>query len=336
MSRALILTLALLLACMAAALAIGRYPIPLATLVSGMGIGNGPVDPVAQMLLWHERLPRVIAAVLVGAGLGSAGASFQGVFRNPLVAPDLLGVLAGSGCGAAAAILLELPVAARMGLTFAGGLVAVALGIGIARLFGGREQDGNDAGGPLLLVFGGIVSGALCTALLSLAKYVADPENTLPDIVFWLLGSLAQIDGAALWVIGPVLAGGIAMLVGCGRFLDFLALSDDEAMSLGVPVAPLRLGVVVLATAVCALTVSIAGTIGWVGLVIPHVARLMTGAAHARLMPLSAALGAVFLVVADTLARSLIASEIPIGIVTDLVGVLAFLVMLPRVRRGWS
>jgi iron complex transport system permease protein len=333
MSRALILTLALLLACVMAALAMGRYPIPLSALAASMGLGGGPVDPVARMLLWHERLPRVIAAILVGAGLGSAGASFQGVFRNPLVAPDLLGVLAGSGCGAAGAILLGLPVAARMGMTFAGGIVAVALGIAIARLLGGREQD---EGGPLLLVFGGIVSGALCTALLSLAKYVADPDNTLPDIVFWLLGSLAQIDGAALWVIGPVLAAGIAVLVACGRFLDLLALSDDEAMSLGVPVAPLRLGVVVLATAVCALTVAIAGTIGWVGLVIPHVARLMTGAAHGRLMPLAAALGAVFLLVADTLARSLIASEIPIGIVTDLVGVAAFLVMLPRLRRGWS
>lgn len=324
----------LLLAGIVAALALGRYPIPFDTLLAIAGIGKAPVDPVAATILWQERLPRVVAAVLVGAGLGSAGAAFQGVFRNPLVAPDLLGVMAGSGFGAAMAILLGWPVWLRMVCTFGGGIGAVAFGILIAHLFG-ADEDGQDAtgGSPLLLVFGGIVSGALFTALLSLVKYRADPENTLPDIVFWLLGSLAQSDPATLRAAGPPLALGTAALVGCGRFLDLMTLPDDEAASLGVPVRPLRLAVIALATAVCALTVTLAGTIGWIGLVIPHVARLLTGPAHRRLMPLVAVLGAGFLLLADTAARTLVASEIPIGIVTDLVGVIAFLAVLPRLRR---
>ncbi|UAK25818.1 FecCD family ABC transporter permease [Sphingomonas nostoxanthinifaciens] len=334
MSRGLLFSILLLVIVMAGAACIGRYPIPPVHLLRALGLGGAAGDPIATTLLWHERLPRILGAALVGAGLASAGAAYQGVFRNPLVSPDLLGVLAGSGFGAAAAILLDLPPVARMALTFAGGGAAVALGVLVARLF--ADRDGESAGGVLLLVFGGLVSGALFTALLSLAKFVADPQNTLADIVFWLLGSLTGAAGPTLAIAGVPLAIGIALLIGCGRFLDLLVLADDEALSLGVPVRRLRLAVIAIATATCALTVTLAGTIGWVGLVVPHIVRLLTGPAHGRLMPICACIGAVFLVIADTIARTVTPSEIPIGIVTDLVGVIVFLAVLPRLRRGWA
>jgi iron complex transport system permease protein len=332
MTRTLAIALAGLLLAIFGALCIGRYPIGIATIAGSFGPGHPDTDPVAVALIWDTRLPRICAAMLVGAGLSTAGACFQGMFRNPLVAPDLLGVLAGSGVGAAAAILLGLGGPLRMALTCVGGVAAVALAILIARAFG---QRGDSDDGPLLLVFGGIVAGALFTALLSLAKYVADPDNALPDIVYWLLGSLAQVDRASLAMVAAPLLIGIAVLIASGRLLDLMVLSDDEAMSLGLPIVPVRLLLIGVATAVCAITVSIAGTIGWVGLVIPHIARLMVGPAHARLMPLAAVVGAGFLLIADTLARTATASEIPIGIITNLIGVIAFLGVLPRVGRSW-
>jgi iron complex transport system permease protein len=157
-------------------------------------------------------------------------------------------------------------------------------------------------------------------------KFVADPANALPDIVFWLLGSLASVSRGQIGEVGPLLAAGIVTLLFCGRFLDVLTLSEDEARSLGVPAPALRVAIIALATITCALTVALAGTIGWVGLVVPHVARLIVGPANRRLLPVAACLGGIFMLVSDTLARSLTASEIPIGIVTDLIGVVAFLI----------
>jgi iron complex transport system permease protein len=327
--------LALLLAAALGAACIGQYAVApgavVQVLLHSLHLAPPSADPYAATVILDARLPRVIAAILVGAGLSLAGGSYQAVFRNPLVSPGLLGVLAGAGFGAAIAILLGWPPMPRMIATFAGGLSAVAAGIAIATMFG-DDEDGN----ILLLVFGGLVSTALFTALLSLVKFVADPANALPDIVFWLLGSLASVSGGQLGEVGPLLAVGIAALLYCGRFLDVLTLSDDEARSLGVPARALRIAIIALATITCALTVALAGTIGWVGLVVPHVARLIVGPANRRLLPVAACLGGVFMLVSDTLARSLTASEIPIGIVTDLIGVVAFLIVLPRVHRGWA
>lgn len=335
MSRALPAALAVLLAAVVAAMAIGQYTLAPATVVqvllSAIHLAPPSGDPYAATVVLDTRLPRVIAAVLVGAGLSLAGGSYQAVFRNPLVSPGLLGVLAGAGFGAAVAIVLGWPPAARMLATFAGGLAAVGAGIAIAGLFGRGEE-----GSVLLLVFGGLVSTALFTALLSLVKFVADPAGALPDIVFWLLGSLASVSRAQIAEVGPLLALGIVALLYGARFLDILTLSDDEARSLGVPAQPLRIAIIAAATVTCALTVALSGTIGWVGLVVPHVARLLVGPANRRLLPIAACLGAVFVLASDTLARSVSASEIPIGIVTDLVGVVAFLLVLPRVRRGWA
>ena len=299
-----------------------------------IGLAPAPPDHVADVIVFSGRLPRMVAAILIGAALSLGGASYQSVFRNPLVSPSLLGVLAGAGFGAAVAIVMSLSAPLRLALTFAGGAAAVAVGVGVARLFG---RDNRGVGDPaiLLLVFGGLVSTALFTALLSITKFVADPNSQLPDIVFWLLGSLASVKPGTLWLIAPLLAAGCAALLYLARYLDILVLSDDEARSLGAPAGVLRIAVIAAATVTSALTVALAGTIGWVGLIVPHIARLLVGPTHRRLMPVCALVGAVFMLLADTLARCLTASEIPLGVICDLVGVVLFLLVLPRIRKGW-
>ena len=332
------LCIGLLILAAFAGLCVGRYPLParevLQALVHRLGLGAAPTDATAEVILFAERTPRVIAAMLIGAGLSLSGASYQSVFRNPLVSPSLLGVLAGAGFGAAVAVVISAPPEVRLLLTFAGGAAAVGMGVMVARAFG---QGGRGVGDPgiLLLVFGGLVSTALFTALLSIMKFVADPENQLPDIVFWLLGSLAAVQPGQLWLVGPIIAAGCVALLLLSRYLDALALSDDEARSLGLPVGCLQLAVIVAATVTSALTVALAGVIGWVGLIVPHIARLLVGPVHRRLMPVAACIGAVFMVVTDGLARTLTPSEIPLGVVSDLVGVVIFLAVLPRIRRGW-
>ena len=274
------------------------------------------------------RLPRVAAAVLVGAALASSGAAFQAVFRNPLASPSLLGVLAGASFGAALGIVLGAPWAGVQALAFVMGLAAVAFGGTVAALFRGAPV--------VMLVLGGMISNALFAALLSIVKFVADPVNQLPSIVYWLMGNLGQSDLAQVMALAPVLLAGVVMLCALGRGLDLLAMGDDEARSLGVPAGAIRFGALALATLVSALTVSLAGMIGWVGLIVPHVARLALGAGNSRLIPASAMLGAVFLLCADILARTLADVEIPIGIVTELLGIPVFMAVLGRVRRGWN
>lgn len=319
---------------MLVALCVGRYPLALVDILRFLGAVIGVVDMPAREfdtlfnLIVRIRLPRVLAAVLVGSALASSGAAFQGVFRNPLVSPGLLGVLAGSAFGAALGILLGLPWATVQVLSFAMGIVAVAVGIGIAGLFG--------RGGLIMMVLGGMISGALFTSLLSMVKYAADPYNQLPAIVFWMMGSLAMADlGQVLTLALPILVG-VVLLALLGRPLDALTMGDDEARALGVPVLPIRYGIVALATLISALTVSLAGMIGWVGLIVPHIARLLVGPGNTALLPTSAALGGCFLLGADALSRTLSTTEIPIAIVTELIGIPAFLLVLGRARRGWS
>ena len=328
----------LLLLAAFAGLCVGRYPLPLAEVLHALahwsGLMSSPAAPRSDLIVLTERGPRVIAAILIGAGLSLSGASYQSVFRNPLVSPSLLGVLAGAGFGAALAVVISAPPPLRLLLTFAGGAAAVAVGVVVARAFG---RDGRGFGDPgiLLLVFGGLVSTALFTALLSMIKFAADPQNQLPDIVFWLLGSLAAVEPGQLWRVGPIIVIGSAVLLWFSRYLDALALSDDEARSLGLPVGALRLAVIAAATVTSALTVALAGVIGWVGLIVPHVARLLVGPAHRRLMPVAACIGAAFMIATDALARSLTPSEIPLGAISDMLGVVIFLAVLPRIRKGW-
>ena len=315
------------------ALLFGRYTLSLSELLkfalATFGLADMPAlrYEVLRTVLVDGRLPRVLAGMLVGAGLSVSGAAYQGVFRNPLVSPGLLGVLSGCAFGAALGIVGHLGALPTALLACATGLVAVAVGVGIANLF--------QSPSIMLLVLGGIVANALFTSLLSITQYLADPLDQLPTIVYWMLGSLSAVDSKALAVIGPLLAVCIAALCLGGRAIDALSLSDDEAHSLGVPVQPIRYGVIVLATLICALTVSLAGMVGWIGLLVPHLARLLTGPGNARLLPVSACLGGVFLLGADAMARSLSAGEIPLGIITELFGAVAFVLVLHRVRKGW-
>jgi len=322
-----------LLFTMVLSLSIGRYPLGFSEVAEFVKatVGLGDVTHERYERLYNVivdiRLPRVLAAVLIGAALAVSGAAFQAVFRNPLVSPGILGVLAGASFGASLGMLISGQWMVIQLLAFATALVAVGFGIFIANLFG--------PGTMVTLVLGGIISGALFTALLSITKYVADPYNELPAIVYWLMGSLQAVELKHIYVVlGPVLVG-ISCLVMLGRALDALSMGDDEARSLGVPVTAVRYGVIVLATCISALSVSMAGIIGWVGLVVPNFARLLFGPANTRLMLLSAIFGAWFLLSADCLARSLTTSEIPIGIVTELLGIPAFILVLGRARRAW-
>jgi iron complex transport system permease protein len=314
-------------------LGIGRYPLGFADIWEFVlaSVGQREIAPNRYAVLYNIiveiRLPRVLAAALIGAALSVSGASFQAVFRNPLVSPGILGVLAGAGFGAALGLLLSGQWMTVQLLAFAMALLAVGLGVFIANLFG--------PGTMVTLVLGGIISGALFTALLSIIKYTADPYNELPAIVFWLMGSLQSVELKHIWLVAvPALAGivGLALL---GNALDALSMGDDEASALGVPVTAVRYGVIVLATLISAMSVSIAGIIGWIGLVVPNFARLLFGPANTRLLLSSAILGALFLLVADCLARVLTPAEIPIGIVTELLGIPAFVLVLGRARRAW-
>lgn len=327
------LLVALVAGAMLAALCVGRYPLALADIFRFLAASAGdggqslPQYETLYNLIVRIRLPRVLAAVMVGAALATSGAAFQGVFRNPLVSPGLLGVLAGAAFGAALGIVLGLPWLYVQGLSFVFGILAVAFGVGVAALFGN--------GSIVMMVLGGVISGALFTSLLSMVKYVADPYNTLPAIVYWLMGSLAVADLGQVAALVVPMTLGIGGLIVLGRPLDALTMGDDEARALGVPVRAIRYTIVALATLISALTVSLAGIIGWIGLIVPHIARLLVGPCNSRLLPASAALGACFLLGADAISRTLTTTEVPIGIVTELIGIPAFLLVLARARRGW-
>jgi iron complex transport system permease protein len=314
-------------------LSVGHFPVAPAEIVDFLlakaGLGAMPEARLRTLhtVLIDLRLPRVASAVLVGMALATAGAAFQAVFRNPLVSPGLLGVLGGAAFGGALGMVLDGSRILIEGLAFAMGLAAVGRGGVIGSVFGAASM--------VSLVLGGMISSALFAALLSMLKYIADPVNQLPAIVYWLMGNLGQADlGRVAWAAVPVLAGVIVLSV-CGRALDALSMGDDEARAVGVPVPLIRYGVIAAATLVSALTVSLAGMVGWVGLIVPHLARLLLGPGNARLVPASALLGAAFLVLADAASRSVAAIEIPIGIVTEILGIPAFLLVLHRARRGW-
>ena len=274
-----------------------------------------------EAIVLQVRGTRVAAALAVGAALAAAGASLQNLFRNPLVSPDILGVTAGCALGAGVAILLALPMAGIQAVAFAGGLAAVLLVMAIGTWVGGRD--------PILtLILTGVVVGSLFAAGVALVKYVADPFDELPAITFWLLGSFASALPRDLPATLLPMAAGVAVLALLRWRMDVLALPEDEARSLGVDVPKMRLVVIAAATLVTASAVSLAGTIGWVGLVIPHAARLLVGAAFARVLPMSLLLGAAFMLVVDTACRITFVNEIPPGVATAFVGTPVFIALL--------
>lgn len=314
-------------------LTIGRYPMSMGEVlrfVAAQG-GLGDMPPARQEFLHNLiveiRLPRVLAALLVGGALSVSGAAYQSVFRNPLVSPGLMGVLAGAAFGAALGYVVSGNWWAVQAAAFGMGVLAVVLGLGVAGIFG--------QGSLVMLVLGGVISSGLFTALLSVAKYLADPQDQLPAIVYWLMGSLARSSMESVLQLVAPLGLSVAVLLVLARALDVLSLGDDEARSLGVPVVAVRYAVIAAATLASALTVSLAGMIGWIGLLVPHLARLLVGPVNVRVLPMSVVLGGVFLLAADMVVRTVGPAEVPIGIVTELLGIPVFVLLLHRVRKGW-
>jgi iron complex transport system permease protein len=279
------------------------------------------------IVLLQIRLPRLLACLLVGSGLALAGSSYQGLFNNPMVSPDILGASAGAGFGAAVGILLGFDFAAIQALSFAGGLIAVLLAWVLAA---GLCRRGDPV---LMLVLVGILIGSMFTALISLTKYLADPYNKLPVITFWLLGSFASITPKDVRLAGiPIVLGCIPLLLLRWR-LNVLCMGEQEARTLGVNTRTLRFIVIVCATLITAASVSICGMVGWIGLVVPHLARMVVGPNHKILLPTAAIMGGCFLLLVDDVARTAGALEIPVGILTALIGAPFFLFLLMRERR---
>jgi iron complex transport system permease protein len=304
---------------------VGRFPVAPGdvwrALWSALTGGESGLASNVEAVVLQVRAPRVAGALAVGAALAAAGAAYQSLFKNPLVSPDILGVTAGCALGAGIAVLLSLPIGMIQALAFVGGLIAVGLVVAISSWIGGRD--------PILtLVLTGVVVGSLFGAGIALVKYIADPYNQLPAITFWLLGSFTGALPRDLPATLIPIAIGVVPLALLRWRIDVLSLSEDEARSLGLPVGLLRLAVIVCATLATASAVSLAGTIGWVGLVIPHAARLLVGAPFARVLPLSLVLGAAFMLAVDTLCRTAFGTEVPPGVATAFVGTPVFIALL--------
>jgi len=306
------------------ALLVGKYPLTPGELW-GLFIHSDStsLDSRVATVFWQIRLPRILAALVIGAALSAAGAAYQGMFRNPLVSPDILGVSAGAGMGACVAMWLGLPVVVIQLMAFLGGMLAVALTCLIA-----TQAKRHD---PVLsLVLVGIAVGTLCGAVISLIKILADPYTQLPSITFWLLGGLSTMTQEDLYTCLPILLLGMLPLLLLRWRMNLLSLPDDEAKTMGVNVKRLRLVFIICATLITASAVSIAGIIGWIGLVVPHICRLITGDNYQRLFPVSMLVGGLLLLLTDTLARSLLSIELPLGILTALIGAPFFLMLLIR------
>ncbi|MFT3971015.1 MAG: iron ABC transporter permease [Micropruina sp.] len=307
------------------ALCVGRYLLApaevLQTLIAAVS-GGVPPDAASFNVVINLRLPRICAAILIGAALTLAGASYQSIFRNPLAAPDLLGVTHGACVGASIAIVLGLGTIWVQSLAFVAGFGALALVAWIPRLI--RRSS------SVTLVLAGIIVGGLMQAIIGLLKYVADPETQLADIVFWQLGSLARVTAASVTAMAPLIVVPAVVLLALRWRLNLLTLDDAESAALGVNIRVERGLVVVCATLLTAASVSLSGSIGWIGLVMPHTARMLAGSDNARSLPAAALLGGIFLLVIDTLARTLSPGEIPLGILTGLIGTPVFVLILAR------
>lgn len=280
------------------------------------GLSEGEAETY-KTIIEQIRLPRVLAALLCGLALSISGAAFQSMFRNPLVSPDLLGVLAGAAFGASLGMLFGNSfVGAQVG-AFIFGILAVILALILSEFFPGNRL--------VMLIMGGVISGSLFTSLLSVIKYMADGQNKLPAIVYWLMGGFSAVSNDSLILCGPVILAGSIIVLFLSGYLNILSMGDEEAKSLGVNVSLVRGIIIIFTTLACAATVALGGMIGWVGLMIPHIARMVTGPDNRQLLPVSALIGAIYLVFVDDLCRCSFATEIPIGIITSLLGVPFFI-----------
>ncbi len=309
---------------------IGRYPVPIKLLFRVIGSRFLPVsrnwDSTIETVIFQIRMPRIIASVFVGASLSLAGAVYQGVFKNPLVSPDILGVSSGAGFGAALGILLSFNKIGIQLSAFSFGILSVLL----VYYFSSKIKES-----PILsLLIVGVLIGSAFTSLTSLIKYMADSNNKLPTISFWLMGGLSDLvmrDLEKIWI--PIIFGILPLYLLRWR-INILSLDEDEAKTLGLDTRKLRLVIIVSSTLITAFAVSISGLVGWVGLLIPHLARQIVGPDYEVLLPTSMLLGASYLLAIDNISRAITSVEIPLGIMTSLIGVPIFLLILLNKRPG--
>ena len=313
-----------------AALCIGRMEISPGQVFSSISthlFGGMLEEPIVELTLWKIRLPRILLALLVGAGLSVSGCVFQSLFSNPLATPDTLGVASGSSFGAALALLLGMNLIGVQAVSLLCGMSAVALTV-LAGM--GKNRKGLSG-----VVLAGIMIGSLFNSFVSLVKFAADTESQLPEITYWLMGSLNSANYRSLLLGAPPILIGMLILFLLRWRLNLLPLSEEEARATGVNIQALRVVTVLCATMITASCVSMCGQVGWVGLLIPHMCRMKFGNNHTTLLPVSIFTGAAFMVIVDTLARSVSASEIPISILPAIIGA-PFFIYLMRKTEGWQ
>lgn len=327
--RTMGITLVICIGIFLASLVIGRFFIPVDQ-VTNILLSKFLVLPItwdASMynVVMEIRLPRVLGAIAVGVALAVSGAAYQGVFRNDLVSPDLLGVSHGASVGACIGILMHLSLYGIAIFAFIGGIVSVCLTLLLPKLIQNQSR--------IVLVLCGIIVSGFMAAIIGLLKYIADPDTELQDIVYWQLGSLAKVTWDNLIYVLPIIIFGTIAVLALRWRLNLLSLSDQEAQSLGVNVNRERLVIIGISTLLTAAAVCLSGTIGWVGLVIPHLSRMLVGNDHKKLIPATVLVSASFLMIADLFARSLTTAEIPLGILCGFIGTPFFAWVLYRQRR---
>ena len=311
-------------------LGIGRYSMSVSETVTTLfsRFTNAKVDNTAYTVIFNVRLPRIILAAVVGAGLSCAGAAFQGLFSNPLATPDTLGVASGASFGAVLAMLIDGNMIGIQGMALIFGLISCL----ITFLIGRSSRRGS----IVMIVLAGLVVSSVFEALVSLRKYVADPQDELPVITYWLMGSMSRANYKNLVMGIPFIVIGIIIIFALRWRLNILSFNEDEARSLGVNVKILRAAFILASSMITASCVSMCGQVGWVGLLVPHISRMMRGNNNCKVIPVSISLGAFFMIVMDTFARSATASEIPISILTAIIGAPVFIVLLKKTGGSWA
>ena len=308
---------------------VGRYPISPDKVVGMLLGGVAPIDPFwtdqEATVFFNVRLPRVLLAILVGCCLASAGAAYQGTFQKPLVSPDILGASQGAAFGAAVAILLGLGSFGVSGMAFVFAIATVLIVIMVAQAARGNQV--------LTVVLAGVMVSSLFSAGVSFTKLIADPTDQLPAITYWLMGSLTGAKPADVTMAFPPMAVGLVVLFVLRWKINILTMGDDEASTMGVNTKILRITIILAATLVTASSVAVTGMIGWVGLVIPHLSRMLIGSDYRKLMPASMLMGACFLLLVDDVSRLATTAEIPIGILTAFIGAPFFLYLITREGR---
>lgn len=334
-SRGLFITSLIILPVVASLIfiGVGRYSISISeslnVLYRGLFLNGEGVPQQSLSVVINMRLPRILMALLCGGGLSVAGASQQAMFSNPLTSPDTLGVASGASFGAALALLLDGNLVTVQILALVFGLIAVTFTYSIS-------QSRKGGSSIIMLVLSGMVVSALFQALVSLVKYVADTEDQLPAITYWLMGSLTSATFQRLALGAPPIILGCIVLFAIRWKMNVLSLTEDESKSLGVNVKWMRIVIIVATSMITASSVSMCGQIGWVGLLIPHVCRMLFGSNNRQVIPACISLGMVFMLIIDTIARSATAAEIPVSILTAVVGAPCFIILLKRTKGSWS